>query len=125
MIAVSLFFVLLPQASVEPKIELLLPFQCPSRNSWMALVFRLGSDFSCPRTRCLHRSNHRLRPIHLRRPSPRLRPIPPPWHRVTFYRLRKLGVIANCTLLKAFRKTCEKTRKPAYRVEIASNKLPT
>src|SRR5207245_4009861 len=109
MIGVSLFFVLLRQASGESKIELLLPFQCPSRNSWVALVIWLRSDFSCPRTRCLRRSNRRLRPIHLRRPSPRLRPIPPPWYRVTFYRLRKLEVIGHCTLLKAFPKSCEKT----------------
>src|SRR3989442_9922262 len=99
MIGVSLFVVLLRQASVESKIELLLPFQPSSKNSWVALAIWFRSDFSCPRTRCLRHSNHRLRPIHLRRPSPRLRPIPPPRHRVTFYRLRKLGVIANCALL--------------------------
>src|SRR2546425_6319973 len=109
MIDVSLSFVLLRQASVEPKIELLLPFQCPSRNRWMALVFWLRWDFSCLRNRCLRRSNHRLRPIHLRRPSPRLRPTPPPWYRVPLDRLRKLEVSANCTLLKGFRETCEKT----------------
>ena len=71
----------------------------------MAFGYLVTWDFSCLRTRCLRRSNRRLRPIHLRRPSPRLRPIPPPWYRVTLDRLRKLGVTANCTLLKGFRET--------------------
>src|SRR6266700_4934989 len=112
MIGIALFFVLIRKTPVRFKIELLLPFRCLFRNSWGSVFAKqLRAAISCPRYHYLRRPNRHPRPTHLRHPSPRLRPIPPPWYRVALDRLRKLGVIANCTLLKGFRKTREKTSK--------------